>query len=170
MDKREALVPGRVLWLRSKRPQNVPVEIKPVITLPKEEPKEVERDSVKVIKEEFSVKDIVESPDAPGRHVVKAGETLYGISKVYAVAVDSIKIWNRLASNEIKLGQELIIKNKMPVVSVLQTEYIEHFVQQGETLFAISRKYDVSVADIQKWNNKPDPSVSIGEKLLIRKK
>ena len=38
----------------------------------------------------------------------------------------------------------------------------------GETLFSISQRYKVKVADLQTWNAKPDPSVRIGEVLRVQ--
>lgn len=42
-------------------------------------------------------------------HIVRAGETLYSISKSYNISVDQIKNWNSLLDNNIQLHQELII-------------------------------------------------------------
>jgi LysM repeat protein len=42
-------------------------------------------------------------------HVVKTKETLYAISRKYNVPVEKLKEWNKLASYELKQGQELII-------------------------------------------------------------
>src|SRR5687767_7692901 len=44
--------------------------------------------------------------DEPVLHVVKTGETLYSISKLYNVTVDEIKIKNKLTSNNLVVGQE----------------------------------------------------------------
>ncbi len=46
---------------------------------------------------------------------------------------------------------------------------LKHTVAQGETLYAISRKYGVSVDDIQKWNGLKDNVLSIGQELIIKK-
>lgn len=43
-------------------------------------------------------------------HVVKPGETLYAISRLYDVPVNEIKLKNKMTSNEIQVGQELLIK------------------------------------------------------------
>ena len=43
-------------------------------------------------------------------HTVKEGETLYRISRKYEVSVDDIKKWNKLKTNNIDKGQQLIIK------------------------------------------------------------
>jgi flagellum-specific peptidoglycan hydrolase FlgJ len=41
-------------------------------------------------------------------------------------------------------------------------------VQKGETLYAISRKFNISVEDLKKKNNLPDNTISIGQKLIVR--
>lgn len=45
-------------------------------------------------------------------HVVKSGETLYGISRLYGVSVEEIKEANQMQSNELRLGQNLKIPIK----------------------------------------------------------
>ncbi len=42
-----------------------------------------------------------------------------------------------------------------------------HEVQQGETMFSISRKYDATVEDIKRWNNLDDHNISVGSKLYV---
>ncbi len=46
----------------------------------------------------------------------------------------------------------------------------QHTVVKGETLYSISRRYGVTPADLQAWNNKPDGSVKIGEILTVKGK
>ncbi|WP_215226069.1 LysM peptidoglycan-binding domain-containing protein [Echinicola shivajiensis] len=47
---------------------------------------------------------------------------------------------------------------------------ITHTVSQGETLYAIARKYGVSVSEIQTWNNIQNQTIiKIGQKLIIKK-
>jgi hypothetical protein len=47
---------------------------------------------------------------APKTHIVKSGETLSHISRKYGVSVKQIKDWNNLKSDNIQIGQKLIIK------------------------------------------------------------
>ncbi|MGV3540996.1 MAG: LysM peptidoglycan-binding domain-containing protein [Rufibacter sp.] len=42
-------------------------------------------------------------------HVVKAGQTLFSISKLHGVTVDQIKKWNRLSGNTVSVGQSLVV-------------------------------------------------------------
>lgn len=46
------------------------------------------------------------------KHVVQKGDTLYSISRKYAVSVDELKRWNYLYDNSIKIGQKLTVKTK----------------------------------------------------------
>ena len=45
----------------------------------------------------------------PKLHEVQAKEGLYGIAKQYNVTVDEIRKWNQLTTDDIRLGQQLII-------------------------------------------------------------
>ncbi|WP_216820684.1 glucosaminidase domain-containing protein, partial [Cnuella takakiae] len=47
--------------------------------------------------------------------------------------------------------------------------YTEHIVQPKETLYAISRKYSVSIEEIMKWNDMQDMNLRSGQALRIRK-
>lgn len=42
-----------------------------------------------------------------------------------------------------------------------------HTVQKGETLFSISRQYQVTPAQLREWNSKDDGGVKIGEVLVV---
>ena len=46
---------------------------------------------------------------------------------------------------------------------------IEHVVQIGETLYGISKKYDVRVTDIAHWNNLSNLEIRSGQVLIIKK-
>lgn len=196
MRESEQLKVGRVLWLRFIRPKDIPVEYSNVlVTQPQEVP--VESHAVqpeKTIKEKANKPKTVELPlndenevfiepiplrplknsevDTVITHKVKYQETFFAVSKEYAVEIDEILEWNNLSISEgLKVGQELkILVSKarftkpIPVVDVLT-----HEVQKGETMWAISKKYGVEVEDLKSWNNKSDNSLSLGEKLIIRK-
>jgi membrane-bound lytic murein transglycosylase D len=186
MERKHTPEPGRVLWLRMKRPKNIPVE---VIPLPKEEiksPVEVKKEplpEVKTVEEGLKkdtgaiirpvIRDTVVQKPVPVLfkiHTVKAGETMYGISRLYQFSADSIKKWNGLSGNYLKLGQELKIydkSNPAPVSSY--NSYRTHIVKAGETIYKISRDYGVTIEEIKNWNSKTDNNVRIGEELTIKK-
>jgi LysM repeat protein len=53
-------------------------------------------------------------------HTVQSGQTLYAISKLYDASVDDIKEWNNLTSNELSVGQKIIVA-KVTVVPTTVT-------------------------------------------------
>ncbi len=48
-------------------------------------------------------------PGSPRYHQVKPGETLYRLSRQYGVDVATLKSWNNLKSNQLEVGQKLIV-------------------------------------------------------------
>lgn len=111
-------------------------------------------------------------------HTVEAGQTLYAISRQYELTVEEIKKLNNLTSNELSTGQRLVIRkgNASPTLApgttgAVNTEQVSrttlHTVEPSETLFSISRKYNVSVDDIKKWNELRGNSLSVGQQLKV---
>lgn len=47
---------------------------------------------------------------AGNKYIVQQGDTLYNISKRFGLTIDELKALNNMADNNIKIGQELIIK------------------------------------------------------------
>ncbi|WP_127018528.1 glucosaminidase domain-containing protein [Flagellimonas beolgyonensis] len=65
---------------------------------------------------------------------------------------------------------EAVVDSGLSMVREPKTyEVTTHTVEQGETLYAISRKYDVSVDEIKRLNNLEDNIISIGQVLNIRR-
>ena len=107
-------------------------------------------------------------------HTVAEGETLFALSRKYQVAVDDIRTWNALGSDPIDIGQELIVYLDVPAreeaVALDTARYAVHTVDEGETLYAISKSYGVNVDELRKRNNLPDESLRFGQTLIIKEK
>ncbi len=106
-------------------------------------------------------------------HIVKSGDTLSSISKLYSINKDLIIKLNKLKDeNYIFVGQNLIISESSENLSK-QSDLINyyHIVQTGENLTEISNKYDLKVIYLKEINNLKNPdSIKVGQKLIIRKK
>ncbi|MEX0598844.1 MAG: LysM peptidoglycan-binding domain-containing protein, partial [Candidatus Paceibacterota bacterium] len=100
-------------------------------------------------------------------HIVTQGETLFGISRKYNISVEDIKKHNHLKGDQVYLGQKLWIVLEKDSFNTTNT--IKHTVILGETLYAISRKYDVSVANIKKWNELKSDALFLGQIIFIFK-
>ncbi|MEN8106454.1 MAG: LysM peptidoglycan-binding domain-containing protein [Pseudomonadota bacterium] len=86
---------------------------------------------------------------------VKSGDSLWNIARSNSVTVSQITRWNDLNSNTvIKPGQKLVIR-KGSTVSTGSNQFrtIRYTVRKGDSLFRISRKFNVSIADLRSWNN-----------------
>lgn len=116
----------------------------------------------------------------PPTHTVRDGETLFSISRSYNVSVEHIRQWNDLSNNLIHVGQVLLVgppvrsPSERPDQRQSRSQMhptgktIVHTVEAGQTLFRLSRMYDVSIEDIKKWNDLRNNVISIGQKLVIR--
>jgi membrane-bound lytic murein transglycosylase D len=108
-------------------------------------------------------------------HKVQAGETFYSISKKYEVKVQDLLRWNSMEINDpLAVGQMLIILKPatLPIAGEKpQTEVKEnvYVVQNGDTLYGISRKFNISVSELKKLNNKETDTIKPGEKLKVGK-
>ncbi|MCH7411680.1 LysM peptidoglycan-binding domain-containing protein [Belliella sp. DSM 111904] len=99
-------------------------------------------------------------------HQVEQQETLFGISRRYAASVNDIVQANEELKAGLKMGQRIRIPYVEP--EALPQGSILHNVAQGETLFAISKKYNVAVGDIMAWNNLKGNDLSLGQSLVIK--
>lgn len=107
-------------------------------------------------------------------HKVEKGQSLYAISKLYNMDVNSILAENDEAIDGLKPGQEL----RVPMESLVQksptgldtNHYVYHRVKKGETIYAITRKYAIDEKKLAAWNPgltsglKEDDQIIVGEK------
>lgn len=112
-------------------------------------------------------------------HKIRKGETLGGIAELYHVSASDIRDWNGITGNKIIAGQTLTIYSDESVKlnsqtlsstntkSELNTEAVNHQIQSGETIIAISELYDVSVDDIKRWNNLRSSKIIAGKTLVV---
>ncbi len=108
-------------------------------------------------------------------HIVKKGETLSVIARKYHVGVKQLKSWNNLKSDNLRIGQKLIVYSSgAPMAQAGNPKPVErsttqtvHVVKSGETLGKIAQKYKCSVTDLKKWNNLKSNTIKIGQKLKV---
>lgn len=111
-------------------------------------------------------------------HKVAPKETLYSISRNYQVSMEDIKGWNNLTDNALGIGQELVIKKSNVITQTVpdqnrnqNTPLISkkgiHTVEAKETLFSISREYNVSLDQLRTWNNLEGSELKIGQTLYV---
>ncbi|MDA0973689.1 MAG: LysM peptidoglycan-binding domain-containing protein [Bacteroidetes bacterium] len=117
---------------------------------------------------------VIKNDEACYIHLVEKGNTLYGISKQYAVGIPDLFRVNPDARLGITVGQELYI----PIASIdrkearnspeLEGSILFHEVKKGETLYSLGKTYKVDINDILEANlNIIDGTLSKGQRVRI---
>jgi len=113
-----------------------------------------------------------------GSYVVKRGDTLGEIALNHGVTVAQLKRSNQLDNaRALRVGQSLVIPNDQ--AKQLQRELDRltagnnrrvHTVKEGESLWSISRTYQISEAELRRWNQLTNKaSIKPGQQLAVRK-
>ncbi|HZW63209.1 MAG TPA: LysM peptidoglycan-binding domain-containing protein [Flavobacteriaceae bacterium] len=93
-------------------------------------------------------------------HKVKKGETIESIAKQYLVTPYAIHQLNPDSKNELRIGSVLIIPKAIvetretATIEKELTGFKEHKVKRKETLYSLSKKYEVEQDEIKKHNPK----------------
>lgn len=110
-------------------------------------------------------------------HKVRRGESLWSIAEKHNVTIQDIFRWNGLASNNIQPGRTLIInpegakklvRDRVPQGEPDSGGFIEHVVQQGETLWGIASRYGTNINQLKKWNKLGRNHIMPGKRLRVR--
>ena len=105
-------------------------------------------------------------------HEVRRGDVIGKVAQRYSISVDAIRSANRLNSDRLRVGQDLLIPvltsktlNANYVPSAAPMEFrggisdgehgkvrVTHRVRSGDTLWSIARRYNVYVHQLRQWN------------------
>ncbi len=103
-------------------------------------------------------------------HVVRTAETLYSLSRLYQVPIEQIKELNDLNSNELEVGMSLRILREKKSEQTLASNKLplaKHVVGTKETLYGISKKYEIGLDDLISWNQLTGSYVQAGDTLVL---
>jgi len=118
------------------------------------------------------------------RHKIRNGETLSHISKKYRTTVGLIKNVNNIRGNQIRAGKHLMVptatkslntyalSEKSRKAAIQNTnrrgQKRIHIVRRGQSLWSISKHYNVNTRALAKWNGiAPIDTLSVGQKLVV---
>lgn len=99
-------------------------------------------------------------------YTVKSGDTLFHFARDFNSTVQQLRDWNNLTSDIIHVGQVLHVKAPTSQQQAITNQSV-HTVVQGDTLWIISRTYNVSVDQIIQWNSLSTSTIHVGQRLAV---
>ena len=140
---------------------------------------------VSVSDQNTPVTDAAKPVDAVGTHTVLRNETIFTVAKQYGVTAYQLRKLNNLPDNAITIGQVLKVpggiitdvqvpKEKQaeqtttkPAPAASKEESLIHTVADGETIFTIAKKYNVTAYQIRTANKMDENTIKTDQKLII---
>lgn len=116
--------------------------------------------------------------DRPGyfQYTVRSGDTLGAIGALVGVSSREVAVWNDMAPSEMIFPGQLLQLRGTPtfpegedtVEIVSGGGRLTHMVEEGDTMWSLAVRYDVSIEQIMQLNSKENSLLSIDEVLVIR--
>lgn len=150
-----------------------------IIYLPKDAEDSVTDDKISppvVLNEDLTARaDLETTVGSYFNHTIVSGETLWGLTQKYDVTEQDLKRINPVLESGFPAGvtikipvKEKDLKHPNPVN---EEAFIKHLVRSEETLYGLTRKYDLTIPEIKKFNPVlENRNLVQGETILIPRK
>ncbi len=110
------------------------------------------------------------------RYTVRSGDTLGGIGASVGVSSREVAQWNGISTSAVIHPGQVLLLRGTPAGARAAAQpaaaagggRLTHTVAPGDTMWELSRRYGVTVEQIQSLNGRSGSSLSIGEVLIIR--
>ncbi len=128
-------------------------------------------------------------------HIMRKSETVYEVAQLEGIRMETLLAYNQLQQGQRPAaGEKLFLRDyaaqppllaipndrlNVPNMAVTEmskrdlaesrTNMVRHIVQNRETLYSISKKYEVKTDQIREWNNLPSEDIKTGQELIIYK-
>lgn len=100
------------------------------------------------------------SSDQISIYVVRPGDTVQSVAKLFKVSTNTI-LW----TNDLKKGEKLTVGDTLIILPV---DGVKHTVKKGDTIKNIAKLYNVSTGDIYSFNDLNEESIlKIGDEIII---
>ncbi|MBM7704014.1 C40 family peptidase [Metabacillus iocasae] len=109
---------------------------------------------------------------------VKSGDSLWGLARTHQVPVSELRSYNKLTSDTIYVGQKLSLPSSTnqvvskPVVTPPQpqqpTSITTYKVKNGDSLWGISKQFDLSVTEVKTLNNMNSDVIYVNQELVVK--
>lgn len=104
-----------------------------------------------------------------GLYAVQPKETLYGISKKFDISISDLIKANPELENGLKIGMKINIPSLKVSSEISEDGYILHTVVKDNTIYNLTKKYDVTEAELLKLNPTLKDGLKLGMVLKIEK-
>ncbi|MCY7360207.1 MAG: LysM peptidoglycan-binding domain-containing protein [Rudanella sp.] len=234
IEPNQSVTSGWAIWLQGSRPRNQPIEYRQLPSVPKppvlipqpdsslnlpvaavdstqligEKPMNsatLSVDSTAIMSISKTMAATVDSATAvtstkapqAKRHIVRAGQTYYAISRLYDVTVIQLYKWNKLSEQiPLRIGQELIVENpglrtksnptrstspeprlrtifkieRIPIEKSVRSPIVTqyHIVRPGQTVYRVALINKVSIERVMRLNKLRNYTIEVGQRLRIR--
>jgi len=118
-------------------------------------------------------------------YTIKSGDTIGEIAEMFKVSIANLKQWNNLSSNKLIAGKSISVYSDIDASKVKKSKTTSvdknnsketsskssssiHKIKEGESLWTIAKKYQVSVSNLMEWNKLKDERVKIGQSIKIQ--
>lgn len=116
------------------------------------------------IGQQLKLKSDLNNSSNKNQYMVQRGDTLYSLALKYNTTVDKLRKLNNLNTNTLTIGQILVL----PIETDID-EYDIYVVKKGDSLWSISRKFNIDVNDLIELNNLKDLTLQINQSILVPK-
>ncbi|NOQ65441.1 MAG: LysM peptidoglycan-binding domain-containing protein [Methyloprofundus sp.] len=102
---------------------------------------------------------------------VRKGDSLWSIGRKFGVSSRDLARWNRISTRStLRLGQKLVVRKGRSYSARTSTAKSANYtVRSGDSLYTISKKFNVQVADLRRWNSsKLGKYLRPGQKLKVK--
>ena len=100
-------------------------------------------------------------------YVVKTGDSLFSIASLYNTSVSELRSINNLSSDNLFVGQQLLVPTSSEIIDSNITNYVDYRVVSGDTLYSIANRYGVSVDELKRLNNLSNNNLSVGQVIKV---
>ena len=105
---------------------------------------------------------------------VDSGDTLWSLSSEAGKTVEEVKSLNNLTSDLIFPGDVLKIDGEVKKAPApteetkeVATDATTYTIEAGDTLFSIANQFNVTVSDLQEWNNLSTDLIFVGKTISV---
>lgn len=173
--KKNLMVPGQepandeTMHMRDKR--SSPPKLRERIIVPLEEHAPVENKAVKQLvsmtpQPQRELESVITVKDTAviGEDIHQEADT-FEARYLFTGTIDPV-------DNVKSTNDPLLVTNDQELIEVVQPDanrvtQRHHTVEQGETLYSLSRKYEVTVAQLKTWNALPNDTIRIGQPIIV---